>query len=46
MPLSQKTCFFITLDGEPLDDTAKTQIKEAIDWYCLVRVSENLQAAR
>lgn len=46
MPLSQKTRFVITLTGESPDEATKTRLKEAIDWYCSVRIDENLQLVR
>jgi len=46
MPLSQKTRLVITLADEPADQATKARLKEAVDWYCSVRIDENNQLAR
>jgi hypothetical protein len=46
MPLGQKTRFIITLADEIPNEATKARLKEAIDWYCSVRIDENHQLAR
>lgn len=46
MDLNQQTRLTISLAGEPPDNAAELGLKEAIDWYCSVRISENNQLVR
>lgn len=43
MPVGHKPRLVIELADKPADPATKERLKEAIDWYCAVRIAENNQ---